>query len=202
MVAGRSAGREIMLGTPMAEVPGSLKVIGFDCSSKTVGWGLVRFSKEHAILTAHGHIRPLPSGHDLMARLSDLYDKVEDLCRRLDPDMAAVEDIALFMKGGGSTAKTITTLAVFNRTVALAAFRHTGRLRFYPVQSVRRLVKEAAARRKTIGKDEMPAVIRTDLEPGFADVEKRGGGTAEQTFDEADGIAVAWACAHDMRKET
>ena len=202
MAAGRNAGREIILGTPVAEVPDSCKVIGFDCSSKTVGWGLVRFNKHHAILTAHGHIRPLPSKHNLMVRLSDLYDRVDELCRRMMPDIAAVEDIALFMKGGGSTAKTITTLAVFNRIVSLAAFRRTGDLRYYPVQSVRKLVRQAALRKKVIGKNEMPAVIRARLEPGFVDVEKRGGGTAEQTFDEADGIAVAWACAYDIRSKT
>lgn len=196
----RNAGRELSLVPPQDNLPG-VKVLGFDCSSKTVGWGLVRRDEGRLTLDAHGHIRPLPSRHPLMLRLSDLYDRVAQLCDRLKPHVIAVEDIALFMKGGGggSTAKTITTLAVFNRVVSLAAYRYTGVLYFYPVQSARKLVKQAAGRRHTISKDEMPAVIRAHLEPRFVDVEKRGGGAAEQTLDEADGIAVAWACAYDEK---
>jgi Holliday junction resolvasome RuvABC endonuclease subunit len=196
MAAGRNAGRELFLASAHEDLPG-LRILGFDCSSKTVGWGLVRKDEGRLSLDAHGHIRPLPSKHHLMLRLSQLYDNVAQLCRRLDPQLIAVEDIALFMKGRGSTAKTITTLAVFNRVVALAAFRYAGALRFYPVQSVRKLVRQAVGRKETIGKDEMPAVIRVHLEPRFSDVEKRGGGAAEQTLDEADGVAVAWACAYD-----
>lgn len=196
-MAVRNAGRECFLASPNKDLSGT-RVLGFDCSSKTVGWGLVRRDDGGCLaLDAHGHIRPLPSKHDLMLRLSDLYDRVTRLCRRLDPHVIAVEDIALFMKGGGSTAKTITTLAVFNRVVALAAYRHAGVLRFYPVQSVRKLVRQSAGRRRVIGKDEMPSMIRSHLEPRFSDVEKRGGGPAEQTFDEADGVAVAWACIHE-----
>jgi Holliday junction resolvasome RuvABC endonuclease subunit len=198
MASRRNAGRELILVPAHADLPG-LRVLGFDCSSKTVGWGLVRRKGQRLALDAHGHIRPLPSAHGLMTRLSRLYDSVAQLCERLSPQLIAVEDIALFMKGGGSTARTITTLAVFNRVVALAAFRHAGRIRFYPVQSVRKLVRQASGLKGTIGKDDMPAVIRAYLEPRFSDVEKRGGGMAEQTLDEADGIAAAWACAHDSR---
>ena len=195
MVVSRNAGREVVL-----ERLEGTRVLGFDCSSKTVGWGLVCLDNDSIFhLGAHGHIRPLPSKHDLMMRLSDLYDRVADLCARLDPQVITVEDIALFMKGGGSTAKTITTLAVFNRIVALAGFRHAGAVEFYPVQSVRKLVRQAASRKKVIGKEEMPFMIRSHLEPRFSYVEKRGGGTAEQTFDEADGIAVAWAHAHALK---
>jgi Holliday junction resolvasome RuvABC endonuclease subunit len=186
----RNAGREIVLEQPGPEAAG---VMGFDCSSKTVGWGLLRLAGG-PFLAAHGHIRPLDSRHGLMERLTDLYDRVDDLCARHRPLVIAVEDIALFMKGGGSTAGTITALAVFNRVAALAAFRRTGDVRFYPVQTVRKLVRQAIARKRTIGKNEMPDVIRRHLDPRFADVEKRGGGSAVQTLDEADGIAVAWAC--------
>jgi Holliday junction resolvasome RuvABC endonuclease subunit len=204
MAAGRNAGREIILDSATVRSaavsdgggPDAVRVLGFDCSSKTVGWGLVAIDSEGVLhLNAHGHIRPLPSRHDLMTRLSDLFDRVSDLCRRLGPHVVAVEDIALFMKGGGSTARTITTLASFNRIVALAAFRQAGALEFYPVQSIRKLVRQAAGRKKVIGKDEMPAVIATHLDFRFSGVEKRGGGRAEQTFDEADGIAAAWAHA-------
>ena len=208
MVVGRNAGREVLLDPDIiraaakSDNPDGMRVLGFDCSSKTVGWGfVVKDAKGILHLMAHGHIRPLSSKSSLMMRLSDLYDKVEDLCRKLDPHVIAVEDIALFMKGGGSTAKTITTLAVFNRIVALAGFRYAGSVEFYPVQSVRKLVRQAASRKKVIGKEEMPFMIRSHLEPRFSYVEKRGGGTAEQTFDEADGIAVAWAHAHAHDKK-
>lgn len=205
MTAGRNAGREVLIdpglmrGTMTNENPDDIRVLGFDCSSKTVGWGFViKDAKNVLHLSAYGHIRPLPSKHDLMTRLSDLFDRISDLCRRLNPHVIAVEDIALFMKGGRSTAQTITTLAAFNRVVALAAFRYTGLIEFYSVQSIRKLVRQAAARKKVIGKGEMPAVIATYLDFRFADVKKRGGGRAEQTFDEADGIAAAWAHAYKI----
>lgn len=196
MVAGRSAGREIILDPQSVRTAMPLRVLGFDCSSRTVGWGFVVVDFENAFrLAAQGHIRPLGTKQNLMVRLSDLFDRVSELCRRLDPHAVAIEDIALFMKGGGSTARTITTLAAFNRVVALAAFREVGLVEFYPVQSIRKLVRQAAAEKRTIGKDEMPAVITAHLDSRFTDVKKRDGGRAEQTLDEADGVAAAWAHA-------
>jgi len=172
-------------------VPNSKEpILGLDCSSKTVGWGLV--SGPPAVLVAHGHFSPLSSKHHFMARLDDVFDKISALCDDLGPTAVAVEDIIKHMSGGGSMAQTITILAAFNRVAALAAWRKVGNLVFYPVSTIRKVIREGIGRKDKIGKEEMPLIVRADLCTTFSNVLDRKGGVAEATMDEADGIAVAW----------
>jgi len=174
------------------------RVLGLDVSSQTVGWGLVGTGiGRKPVLLAHGHIRPLPAAKGLMKRLDSLYDDIRYLCGNLSPDVVAVEDCALFMHGRKSNARTMMTLAVFNRVVSLAAYREVGRVLFYPVSSIRKAVRMASVLDHTPRKEEIPGIIRRCLDSKFSDVEKRGGGTAVQTYDEADGIATAWCAALD-----
>lgn len=167
-------------------------VLGLDCSSKTVGWGLL--GTHPPALVAHGHFNPLPPKHSLMARLSDMFDRITVLCAELQPDLVAVEDIIQHMKrGGGSSAQTITILAAFNRVASLAAWRQVGGgLSFYPVATIRRTIREGVGRQAKIGKGDMPAIVRAHLCPAFSDVVSRRGSVSDFTMDEADGIAVAW----------
>jgi len=165
-------------------------ILGLDCSSSVIGWGLLDFTKHKLI--AHGHFKPLNSKHLLIERLNDVYEFITNLCEYLQPMIVAVEDIALYMKGR-SSARTITTLAVFNRVAALAAFRYTGDVRFRTVGSIRKQVKKLAQLDNTPDKEDMPDLVRNHLCHKFIDVPKRGGGRGTPTFDEADGIAVAWA---------
>jgi len=192
----RNVGRTVELRSVTS---GEKKVLGLDVSSQTVGWGLVRAGRRPALI-AYGHIRPLPSSRGLMERLDSLYDDIKRLCEELSPDVVAVEDCALFMHGRKSNAKTMMTLAVFNRVVSLAAYRKTGDVRFYPVGSIRKAVRMASALDHAPHKEEIPGIIRRCLDGEFSDVEKRGGGTAVQTYDEADGIAAAWCAALDCGK--
>ena len=184
----RNEGRSIILSKSKDK-----SVLGFDVSSKTVGWGLVSNNGLHA----YGHIRPLPSKYSLLERLNDLFNKINLLCTELTPSVISIEDITLFMRNR-STAKTITTLAIFNRLVAISAYRVIKDVRFYPVSTIRRIIKESIGLNYKIAKDDMPQIIQEFLEPKFSDVIKRGGGQAVQTYDEADGIAVAWACVKDI----
>lgn len=193
MMVARNDGRTIILASKDVS-----KVLGFDVSSQTVGWGLISLDNFNNLL-AYGHIRPLSSKHELMERLDDLFIRIEDLCKQLSPNLISIEDISLFFKSGFSTAKTITTLATFNRVVALAAYRATRNVKFYPVSTVRKIIKKTAKLKGTPKKDEIPKIIRNSLESNYSDVKKRNGETAIQTFDEADGIAVAWACAKDKK---
>ena len=184
----RNIGREIIIRTTKEPT-----VLGFDVSSKTVGWGLV--TKDNLI--AYGHIRPLPSKHEIIKRLSDLFDNIYNLSIKLHPNIVSIEDITLYMSGR-STAKTTTILSAFNRVVGVAAYKAIGDVRLYPVSTIRKIIKQSISLNHTIAKDEMPDIIIKYLEKDFSDVIKRGGGRAVQTYDEADGIAVAWACAKDV----
>lgn len=193
----RNTGREVILELPQ---DGQSTILGFDVSSSTIGWGLIARERPLRLL-AHGHYRPPPSKHPFHHRLSESYDFIAGLCRRFNPDIVAVEEIALFVKGR-SSARTITTLAFFNGAVSLSAFRELGgdpeKLRLYPVGRIRKLIKQACALQATPKKDEIPDLVRSSLDARFTSVTKRGSDEpAVQTNDEADGIAVAWACALD-----
>lgn len=166
-------------------------ILGLDCSSSVIGWGLI--DPVGYRLLAHGHFKPLNAKHSLIERLNDVYMFITNLCEQLRPKTVAIEDIALFMKGR-SSARTITTLAVFNRTAALAAFRCGGDVQFRTVGSIRKQIRRYARLESTPDKKEMPDLVRGHLDHTFTDVPKRGGGRGVPTFDEADGIAVAWAC--------
>lgn len=198
MVRKRASGRTMMLRQTDT---GWFTVLGLDCSSSTIGWGLIgRHSDGTLALMSHGHIKPLPSKCGFMERLNDVFDRISALCATFKPDAVAVEDIIQHISGGSSMAQTITILAAFNRVAALAAWREIGNVAFYPVATIRKIIRQNVGRKAKIGKEEMPAIVRAHLEPQFSDVPKtRGEGPAETTCDEADGIAVAWACAIDTR---
>jgi len=168
----------------------STAILGIDCSSSVIGWGLI--DPNGYRLLAHGHFKPLNSKHLLLERLNDVYDFMTNLCDQLRPRTVVIEEIAFFMKGR-SSARTITTLAVFNRTAALAAFRCTGDVQFSTVGSIRKHIRKYAELDRTPDKEEMPDLVRDHLDHTFIDVPKRGGGRGVPTFDEADGISVAWA---------
>jgi Holliday junction resolvasome RuvABC endonuclease subunit len=181
--------------------PGKISVLGLDCSSSIVGWGFVTIENGEPFLVAHGHIKPLNNKYSLLERLNDIYDKVAKLCDDLKPSHIAVEDILLFMKGK-SGAKTITTLAVFNRIIALSAHRHVNsEVKFYPVQTIRKIIKNnCQSVNSRIAKKDIPDIIRAELEPRFEDILNTKGNVSDETYDEGDGIVTSWACALDMIK--
>lgn len=181
------------------DVPKTEKtVLGLDCSSSTIGWGLLTIEKEPKLLQ-YGHIKPMESKRgSLMERLDDTFDRITALCNELKPTIVAVEEIKKFMKGR-SSAQTITILASFNRVISLAAFKCTRDIRFYSESEVRKIIKEKYMRRsKAIKKEEIPDIIRQYLEPSFQGPLNTKGEVAVETNDEADGIATGWACSIDI----
>lgn len=174
-------------------------VLGLDCSSSTVGWGLVGCGTDGTFaLLAHGHIKPLDSKHGLFERLDDLFERIGQLCETLSPTHVALEDIFTYVKGK-STAKTITILAAFNRVAGLSVHRKNGGVLLYSVNRVRPLIRKAYSVTAKIEKQQLPDLVRRFLEPGFGDILDKNGNVSKITYDESDGIAVAWACALDIR---
>jgi Holliday junction resolvasome RuvABC endonuclease subunit len=177
----------------------SKTVLGIDCSSSTIGWGLVAV-KANPTLLAYGHIKPLPSKNNaLVKRLNDVYCKVEGLCEKYDPSEVAIEDIFTYMKGR-SSGQTMTILAAFNRVAALSAYRTMEKdIIFYSVHTIRKLIKNKyLAKKGKVGKEDMPLLIQSHLEKTFTGPLNTKGAIATETLDEADGIAVAWARAIDI----
>ena len=171
-----------------------ISVLGLDCSSAVVGWGLVVLDEKPS-LVAYGHFKPLNNKCPEMERLDDVYKKITELCDELKPTYVAVEDIFLFMKGK-SKAQTITILTAFNRIASLAGYHSSSGVKFYSVHNIRKIIKLMNPDIKvTIAKEDVPDIIIKYLEPQFTKMLNRNKETAKETYDETDGIASAWACA-------
>jgi len=182
----------------VADSKADIKVLGLDCSSSTIGWGLVDLNDEPHLL-AYGHIKPLDSKHGLIERLDGVYETIKTLCEELEPTHVSIEDILLFMKGK-SQAKTITILATFNRVAALSAHKNSdAEIIFYPSQTIRKIIKNACKLPKKIEKEGIPDLIIDKLEPTFETLINRKGNVAKEAYDEADGIAAAWACVLELK---
>lgn len=171
-------------------------ILGLDCSTATIGWGLVSISKKPRLLK-YGHLKPMPSKNgSLIKRLNDTYDRINHLCQELSPNIVAIEQIKKFMKGL-SSAQTITILAGFNRVVSVSAYKVSNDLRYYDELEIRRIIKHHY-KIDRVSKDNMPDIIRLYLEKSFAGPLNKKNEPAIETNDEADGIAVAWACCLNL----
>jgi Holliday junction resolvasome RuvABC endonuclease subunit len=165
-------------------------ILGLDCSFKTIGWGLLSIEKK--ILIAHGHIVPPSSKFQLLYRLNIVFDAITCLCKTFNPKIVSIEDIIQHMSKGFSSAGTITLLAALNRTIALSAWRETNNVCFYPVATIRKVIKNEIGATSRLEKEEIPNIIRNNLCQSFSDVLDKKGKFSERTMDEADGIAAAW----------
>jgi Holliday junction resolvasome RuvABC endonuclease subunit len=171
-------------------------ILGLDCSSATIGWGLISLDFN---LLAYGHIKPLKSDFDLIERLNDTYNQISFLCDKFKPKHIAIEDVITYMKGN-SQAKTISILIAFNRISALAGFRKTKDIKFYSVHEIRKLIKVHYNFNNKIGKEDMPEIIQKNLLKDFEYIINRKGNVAKETMDEADGIAAALAYVIELNR--
>jgi Holliday junction resolvasome RuvABC endonuclease subunit len=191
----RNIGRTVIV----SEEQCSFTVLGLDCSSSTIGWGLVgKKESGEKLLLAYGHIKPLKPTYGLIYRLNDVYDRIAELCLEFDPDEVAVEEILSYVKGLSSAA-TIISLTAFNRVASLAAYREANHeVFFYAVSKIRSILKKEISSKENIKKEDVPDIIVSLLGPEFKFIKNRKGSTAKETGDEADGIAVA--LVHVMEK--
>lgn len=169
-------------------------VLGLDCSSSTIGWGITSIENNNICLLGNGYFKPLGSKNPELMRLQNTWKYIIDLCQTFNPNCVSVEDILLFMKGK-SQAKTITILTAFNRVASLAAYQITNNVSFYSVRQVRSMIKNYYSIKDVIQKKDMPNIIRNFLSPKFSDIINKKGSISIETYDEADGIAVSWAKA-------
>jgi Holliday junction resolvasome RuvABC endonuclease subunit len=177
------------------------RILGLDCSSNTMGWGLITLNENRPMLIAHGHIKPLDSKFDIFVRLQDVYEKIGDLCQIICPTHVVIEDIVFHMQGR-SSAKTITTLAIFNRMAGTSVYTHTGIApELFAVGTIRKLIRQVHPEADPkFKKEDIPDIIRTYLEPNFVNIINRSGNISSETYDESDGIAAAWAYSIQLGK--
>ena len=181
-----------------------MRVLGFDASTSTIGYGLVECNDKYESLKLlrSGSWKP---NKDLgvFEKLLEVRVWVQNLLEETDADVVGIEDFILFMKGF-SSAKVISTLAILNRTVGLTVLEATGKSPILlPVLSIRHAIKKD---KSPPSKEEVPATLEKILNcPPIVKFKKNRKGidkAIEESYDEADGIAVAVAYCIKMRNGT
>lgn len=175
-----------------------MNIIGFDVSSTCIGYGVINEMK----LIDYGYIEPIKD-KNILIRLDDVSKQIEELCKKYDVKHVGIEDILLFFKSGKSQASTTITLAIFNRLVAYSAFKYCQNVSFIPVQTIRKAIRVYIKRKEKIIKEEMPDIIIKNLDENFEKKiltkGKNIGKVHKFTYDQADGVAVAWALAIKLK---
>lgn len=164
-------------------------ILGLDVSSSTIGWGAVKvdFTSRSIKLIDCGYIKPEKKG-SLVKRIASTREQVISIFEMIKPDYIGIEDIIQFIKGR-SSANTVIMLATFNRMICLLSYDW---LRIEPelfsVLSIRHGLKLSAILPK---KEDMPNIISKHLSIPFPFIKNKRGKITVESYDVADGIAVA-----------
>ena len=165
-----------------------MRIAGFDCSSTTIGYSILDIDDTNNIsLVNSGFIKPDKTGN-ITERLVKTRSKIKQIIELYKPDNIAIEEIIQFMQGK-STAKTIIMLTTFNRMLCLAAFDFTNKSpELFNVMSIRHGLK---LNKDLPKKEDMPELVSKHLGIKFPYIKDKKGKIKSESFDMADGIAVA-----------
>ncbi|MGB0385776.1 MAG: crossover junction endodeoxyribonuclease RuvC [Ardenticatenaceae bacterium] len=158
-----------------------MRVLGLDPGTAIVGWGVVDAEGQDMSLVEYGTIRT-PAKRPLAERVTLIYDNLNELLDRFQPDGAGVEQ--LFFARNVTTAlpvahaRGVMLLAIHKRGIPLKEFKPTE-------------VKQALTGYGRADKRQMQQMVRLLL--GLNDVPRPD--------DAADAIAMA-ICYHQMARYT
>lgn len=168
--------------------------MSFDVSSSVVGYAVFEIKKSDIKLLHSGTFKPSKRSH-LFENLKSLRDDINQLFREHKPDKVAIEDIAQFMPKV-SSANTIITLALYNRTVGLAAYEFLDEApELFSVMTIRHGLKQTKELPK---KEEIPQLVESLLGVTLPIRYKKSGAIRPELYDEADAIAVGLYCAYKL----
>ncbi|MDY4517778.1 MAG: crossover junction endodeoxyribonuclease RuvC [Candidatus Spyradocola sp.] len=156
-----------------------MTILGIDPGLATMGWGAISYDGVKPKILDYGALIT-PPDMPMPQRLMSLYDGVEELCRRFDPDDIAMEEL-FFCKN------VTTAIAVGEaRGAALVAMRkHTNNLFEYtPMQ-----IKQAVTGYGKADKKQVQQMVKLLL--NLPEIPRPD--------DAADGLAIAITHAHSMR---
>jgi Holliday junction resolvasome RuvABC endonuclease subunit len=164
------------------------RILGIDCSSTTIGYAILNWDQSTRItLEQIDYIKPLKEGH-IIERIADTRSKIQSLIETTQPDYIGVEEIIQFMQDK-STAKTIIMLTTFNRMACLVAYDYLRRPpELFNVMSIRHGLKLNKVLPK---KEEIPQLVAQHLEITFPYQLNKKGKVKPESYDMADGLAVA-----------
>lgn len=160
-------------------------VLGLDASSTTIGICLLSYDDANIKLDYIDYYKP-PKKGNIFERLSKVRHYISDKIDEFEPDDVSLEDIVFHMKSH-STAKTITTLAVLNRTVGLAVLDKMEKAPYlYNVMRIRHAIKLD----KTLpSKEDIPELVAKILDIKFPYKKNKLGNIVEESGDMADAVA-------------
>jgi len=170
------------------------KILGFDISSTCIGYSVLEFddtTNDVKFIKCNYH-KPIKKGN-ILERLYHTKNIIKKIIDDFKPDYIAVEDIIQFMKNK-SSAKTVITLAVFNRMIGLLAHDYLSKSpELFNVMQIRHGLKKTPVLPK---KEEMPELVASHLGIAFPYVYKKKGNIDSVSEDMADSVAVALYCAY------
>jgi len=164
------------------------KVLGIDVSSTTIGYCVLEIDDNNKInFVSANYLKPIKKG-TIIERIVDTRNKIEDIINKTKPDYIGIEDIIQFMKGH-STAKTIIMLTTFNRMIGLCAYDYLQKApELFSVMTIRHGLKLGKDLPK---KEDMPDLVSKHLGITFPYEVNKKGKIKVESFDMADGVAVA-----------
>jgi len=164
------------------------RILGFDVSSSTIGYCVLTVDDNNNIkFVSCAYLKPIKKG-TILERVADTRDKIKKLIETIKPDQIAIEDIIMFIRGK-STANTIITLATFNRMIGLISLDYLKKCpEMHGVLAIRHGLKLTP---DFPAKEEMPEIVATHLKITFPWEYNKKGKVKVESYDKADGIAVA-----------
>ncbi|MGI5885381.1 MAG: crossover junction endodeoxyribonuclease RuvC [Candidatus Spyradocola sp.] len=155
-----------------------MTILGIDPGLATMGWGAIHYDGVKPRIVDYGALTT-PADMPMPQRLLSLFEGVEDLCRRFEPDDIAMEEL-FFCKN------VTTAIAVGEaRGAAIVAMRkHTNNLFEYtPMQ-----IKQAVTGYGKADKRQVQQMVKLLL--NLPEIPRPD--------DAADGLAIAITHAHTM----
>ena len=163
------------------------RILGFDISSSCIGWCVLEINEDNNIkFIKCDNLKPSKKG-SILDKLLDTKSKIQKIIEEEKPDYIGIEDLIKFMPK--STATTVVTLASFNRMIGMLSYEylndHPG---LFNVMSIRHALK---LNKNLPKKEEMPELVSKHLGIKFPYIKDKKGKIKSESFDMADGIAVA-----------
>lgn len=166
--------------------------MSFDISSAVVGWAVFNIDPRMSItLTKSGWFKPYNKG-DIFDNLTHLKQNIKTLLEQYKPDKVAIEDVISYMPRL-SSARTIITLSLYNRTVGLTCYEYLKKSpELYSVMAIRHGIKTGT---QLPTKEEIPSLVEKRLGVTLPRHYKKTGTLRSEIHDEADSIACGlFAC--------
>lgn len=170
--------------------------MSLDISSSTIGWAIINYDDQNAILSHYGHFKPptKKQAKDVLpVRLDAAVNFVEKLLLQHKPDDVIVEDYAKQFSKGKSQASTIILLATFNEMLGWVVYKKLGKdVHRIPVTTIRSVMGKFF-QTKIVSKDEVfPAFINKSLL--YKTKINKAGNIKKECGDEVDAIVcgMSW----------